>query len=375
MPESMALQIKNPEIDAVGQYQKGAATQLQFNAEEMRQTKQRIQDMSAMALGVMDGNIDGQPDPERWGQAIDFYQSQSGQDLSAYKDRADLAPVIARAGLDAMQQLGIARDERDHKLALQRFSQSVSNAAANRSLARERFEYGKEQDRLKLTQSAAQQEADRLAAANAPPKANSPLGKLTSDLNAGLIDQATYDAAVRKATRSSNGITIGPDGTVSIGGMPKLTEGQSKDVTYLTRAVGSNETIEDIGGNLTSLPEAVGGGLPVVGNYLKSEDYQKAEQAASEFKTSIARKDSGAAIPEPEDARYNRLYIPQPGDKDGTLKQKSEARKRAMQGIKMGLPAAVIVAMEDGGVDVNAAIETTSSPDTLNNLKSKYGLE
>lgn len=152
---------------------------------------------------------------------------------------------------------------------------------------------------------------------------------------------------------SSNGITVSPDGTVQIGGPTKpLTEAQSKDAVFFTRGAGALPTLDQFGNALTSLPEAVGGNAPVVGNYLKSKEYQQASQAGKEFLQAILRKDTGAAITKEETAEYGSVYLPQPGDGPEVLAQKKAARHRALAAIKIGLPPMAILGMEKAGVDL-----------------------
>lgn len=150
-------------------------------------------------------------------------------------------------------------------------------------------------------------------------------------------------------------VTTNPDGTVSVqqggsGGMPKLTEGQSKDVVYLTKGAGALPTIDEFGDNLTSLSETAVGQVPLVGNYAKSEDFQKAEQAGKEFLAAILRKDTGAAVTNSEEDMYGAMYLPRPGDKPGVLDQKKAARGRALKAIELGIPPAAILEMEKQGV-------------------------
>lgn len=154
----------------------------------------------------------------------------------------------------------------------------------------------------------------------------------------------------------SNGwqITTNPDGTTSIsmGGGKPLTEGQSKDTTFFTRGSGALPVLDKYGSALTSLPEKAAGNAPIVGNYLKSKEYQQAEQAGLEFLQAILRKDTGAAITPAETAEYGKVYLPQPGDSAEVLAQKKAARHRALAAIKIGLPATAILGMENAGVDL-----------------------
>lgn len=205
---------------------------------------------------------------------------------------------------------------------------------------------------------AGREPVDFLTFKNGPTEGVKPLtdvAKLKSDLDAGLITQDQYDAAVSKELAGSSGlsVTTNPDGTVSVtqGGttMPKLTEGQSKDTVFVTRATGALPTLDELGNKLTSLGESVAGNVPY-GQYAQSEDYQKADQAAREFLAAILRKDTGAAVTDSEMANYGRTYIPQPGDKPGNLEQKRIARARAVKAISLGLPPQAVLALESEGV-------------------------
>ena len=88
------------------------------------------------------------------------------------------------------------------------------------------------------------------------------------------------------------------------------------------------------------------GGVPVVGNYAKSPEFQQAQQAGREFLAAILRKDTGAAITAEETARYGQTYLPRPGDSPQVLEQKKQSRRRALDAIKAGMPPQAILAQE-----------------------------
>lgn len=167
-------------------------------------------------------------------------------------------------------------------------------------------------------------------------------------------------------SKKGNGITItNPDGTTTqIGGSGKaLTENQSKDTYYVNQGAAAIPTIDKMGDALTNLGEGVGGQVPLIGNYLKSSDYQQAEQAGRQFLNALLRKESGAAISETEDRRYGDAYLPRPGDKPPVLAQKKAARANALLGIKMGLPPAAVLALTNAGVDfASMATEAAGGP-------------
>lgn len=125
-----------------------------------------------------------------------------------------------------------------------------------------------------------------------------------------------------------------------------MTEAQSKDTTFATRAAGALPLLDKFGDALTSLPESTGGNVPVVGNYLKSPEYQQAEQAGKEFLQAILRKDTGAAITKEETAEYGSVYLPRPGDSPELLAQKKASRTRALEAMKAGMTPQAILAQE-----------------------------
>lgn len=125
-----------------------------------------------------------------------------------------------------------------------------------------------------------------------------------------------------------------------------LTEGQSKDTVFATRAAGALPIIDQYGEALTNFGEYAAGGLGVPGNYLQSPEYQQAKQAGQEFLQAILRKDTGAAITPQETAEYGSVYLPQPGNGPPVLEQKRQSRHRALEALKAGMPPQAILAQE-----------------------------
>lgn len=146
----------------------------------------------------------------------------------------------------------------------------------------------------------------------------------------------------------SNGVTIGPDGSVQIGGPARpLTEAQSKDTVYSARAEGALPILDKYENTLTSRTDAAMGAVPYgLGREFQNEEFQLAQQAGDEFLQAILRKDTGAAITEQEQVLYGKTYLPAPGDSEALIKQKRQARRRALEAIKVGLPPSAIVAQE-----------------------------
>lgn len=187
----------------------------------------------------------------------------------------------------------------------------------------------------------------------------------------GMPYKATWDPATGAYVRvggvkapSGTSLSVDPaTGQVSFtqgAGMKPLTEGQSKDTVYATRAEGALPIIDSLGNNLTDLRTSVTGQTPVVGNFTKSPEYQQAEQAGTEFLQAILRKDTGAAITPDETAEYGKVYLPRPGDSPPLLEQKRISRQRALEAIKAGLPPQAILAQEQALI--NSGGEGMSAP-------------
>jgi hypothetical protein len=113
----------------------------------------------------------------------------------------------------------------------------------------------------------------------------------------------------------------------------KKTEVQAKAEIFANKMEQSNKSISDSIG--TSLSGKIASGLPL-GNYVQTPEYQKYKQASSNFITALLRQESGAAISKTEFDRYEREYMPQPGDGKEVLAQKAEARRVAIDGMKKG---------------------------------------
>lgn len=153
--------------------------------------------------------------------------------------------------------------------------------------------------------------------------------------------------------------------TFQQGNIKPMTEGQSKDTVFATRAQGAMTELEKNSEALTSYGDMLKSGVPVVGNALVSEGYQKAAQAGKEFLQAILRKDTGAAITLPETIEYGSVYLPAPGDSAGTLAQKQLSRRRAVEALKAGMTPQAILAQE------KALLQTGQGPAAPNQSAPK----
>ena len=74
----------------------------------------------------------------------------------------------------------------------------------------------------------------------------------------------------------------------------------------------------------------------MLGNYMKSAEYQQYEQAKRDFVNANLRRESGAVITQPEFANADQQYFPQPGDGPEVIAQKRANRDAAIAGVKIG---------------------------------------
>jgi hypothetical protein len=126
--QPMALGVANPEINAVSALAAGQQARQSFDMNNIQIAKAGLETIGSIALGSMGGKIDGQADPALFNEGLD-YLAQNGIDVTQFRDRADLAPVIARSSMTALQQMQMAQDERSYQLALDNFELEVMNAA------------------------------------------------------------------------------------------------------------------------------------------------------------------------------------------------------------------------------------------------------
>jgi len=118
----------------------------------------------------------------------------------------------------------------------------------------------------------------------------------------------------------------------------KQTEVQASSSNFANRMEAAERNLSGLEGEGTSIVgkalQDAPYGLSTVGNYLKSDNRQKYEQAKSQFITGLLRKDSGAVINKDEFARYDKEFFPQPGDSPDVIAQKKEARSVATEAMK-----------------------------------------
>lgn len=116
----------------------------------------------------------------------------------------------------------------------------------------------------------------------------------------------------------------------------KQNENQSKDSGFATRMFQAEKTLRETEGAGTSLGQTALSKVPIAGNYMVSDDFQRFDQAKRNFVNSVLRRESGAAISESEFQNAEKQYFPQPGDSAAKLKEKRQNRADAIRSVAGG---------------------------------------
>jgi hypothetical protein len=149
-----------------------------------------------------------------------------------------------------------------------------------------------------------------------------------------------------------------------------MTDSQAKAYAFGTRMSAANDIIAKLeqDGATTTIPGMGAGG--VVGRAvtaLAPEKQQQLEQAKRDWINANLRRESGAVIGQSEFDSADRQYFAQPGDKPEVIRQKTENRRRAEQGVMVEVP---------DGKRPSAAPGTSASdavPDDIAALLNKHG--
>lgn len=158
---SIALQVDAPDFG--NSFSRGAAQaqdrQINSMKMDMAQKEQGREDamelmnlMGSIGLGSMGGDINGQADPAKWEQGLDYLDSLGvGLETQRYRGKPQLARMLVDASISAADRLKMARDDRDFALALQKFDQDLNQQQEATDLRREGLDI--QRQRLENTQN------------------------------------------------------------------------------------------------------------------------------------------------------------------------------------------------------------------------------
>lgn len=126
-----------------------------------------------------------------------------------------------------------------------------------------------------------------------------------------------------------------PAGSVPINTTPpKRTDEQNKAAGFSDRMLQSMGAVDQFEKSALDLGNKAASNIPVVGNYMVSNDFQQLEQAQRDYINAVLRRESGAVISPEEFDNARKQYFPQPGDTPETLEQKRRNRIASLDGMK-----------------------------------------
>lgn len=111
----------------------------------------------------------------------------------------------------------------------------------------------------------------------------------------------------------------------------KVTQDQEKAATFADKMTEAGPIIDNLGLKGTSTYDSVADNVPLIGNYLTSNDYKSFQQAKRDFINSQLRRESGAVISKEEFESADKQYFPQPGDSPEVIEQKRVSRQSAIE--------------------------------------------
>jgi hypothetical protein len=308
-------------------------------------------------------------DPTAQGETSQpFYNRQSFGDTLAR-----MAPALGRMGVMGLE--GPAQAALDTRNERQGDERAQAAQAAQRNQTIEWLVNNGREDLAGAVQSGGLPIGEAMSLAMAPPEAYSPnssIGKLQQDLQNGSISQEQFDLGLANMAPSGMEISSDGDGGFTLvqgpgagsGSGGTMTEGQSKDAVYATRAAGALDILDPIANSLTNVGMGAANIDPtgVIRGAVQSPEYQMAAQAGQEFLQAILRKDTGAAITPSEENSYGQVYLPRPGDGEAVLAQKQLSRRRALEALMAGMSPDAMLAQERALLNTNAGNTSGATP-------------
>ena len=319
---------------------------------------------SMQALYMVSAGVlrDGEASPEEWDGVVAMME-QNGADpafVDKLRGNPEMAKVLAMGSGEALK---FSQDERQMDLQMQKLAADIDMAAQDRALRTRQLDQGDAQlefDKSKpLSVSAGETLIDpqtREPFYTEPVKPPAPtddqreLQQINAEREAAGQKALTMEEFLAAKRGAGLSIETNPDGSVKVTQGGKLTEGQSKDIGFYTRGLQANKGLAALESQLTDFWMSKADLIPLgIGNYAKTPEFRQAKVEGDNFLTAILRKDTGAAITDKEFDIYGPMFLPIPGDDEGTIALKRQKRATALMAIRSGLGTAEAVAAANEG--------------------------
>lgn len=122
MSDLVALDVQTPTANGAQSFEQGASAASDLNSAHLQQANASIQMIGSVALGAMNGNINGQADPAKWQQGMALLKAHG---IPTDGLTPESAPVIARASVSTLGQLSQAQNQQELTLRLQEFANTL----------------------------------------------------------------------------------------------------------------------------------------------------------------------------------------------------------------------------------------------------------
>lgn len=307
-----------------------------------KQALELMQLLGSAGMYALNGQIDGEVDPAKWGEAMDGLAS-FGFDSAQYKDKPQLASALVASSLSTSDRIKMAKDDRAFEQTLREFDADLAYKAQSLGLRREEVD-------LKRQELAGNAGGEfRFGGKSVEAQALNGLmdaGKLTPEqaqqLGAGKTITGSHGEVIFMTPQGVFGqpadggeprpLDGRPSGNIPIT-EPKVTVDEKKAMTFADRMAASGKIIDAMGTKGSGKVDQVASGVPGVGEYLTSDDFKKVDQAKRDFVNAQLRRESGAVISDEEFDNANKQYFPQPNDPPEVLEQKKRNRQVVIEGM------------------------------------------
>ncbi len=273
---------------------------------------------SALMLAGL-GLLGGQNPGQQWQNAASGLATGMQFDM-ARRDRAQQQQERAEQRNATMEYLKTTGRFSDNQLNAAQGSPQVMNALLQQSFA------GPKERKMVQGADGYQYYADTgervLPGVQATPKDTRTTLQKNYDAAVAQGFQGTifdYEKAMAQAGASQTNVNMNTD--------------QSKAAGFADRMMQSEQILQQTEQAGLSMMDRQAAGIPVIGNYLTSDEFKSFEQAKRDFVNAVLRRESGAVISQQEFDNADKQYFPQPGDSPQVIAQKRRNRQVAIDGI------------------------------------------
>lgn len=150
------------------------------------------------------------------------------------------------------------------------------------------------------------------------------------------------------------------------------TEGQR--LAYLRRAMFADAAMQDprLAKAMTRMDNNIAGGLGAIGRLYTNDEYELGKLMSEQFASAILRRDSGAATPDQEVARYTRQYFPLSNETDEQVAAKAALRREEIRALQQSLGGDASPAVKQIQEEIQQLIDASQADDGISDEDRAY---